>query len=488
MAGQAGWSRRAVLRGAGAAGLAALLGTTTVGCAPSSSPPSAAALLRMPRFHIAHRGAGDEAPEHTLAAYTRIVDRGARAVEISVHRTADGVLVCHHDATLERTTGHPGAIAEMSYADVEAHRVDMRRTLGPGWEPQPVPRLDDVLARIGGRTVLFVEAKDPAATTAVIDAVVARGLRESTVFKHYYRADGDDEARAAGLLVWNYYDPEATEADVTALAARSDAIGAEANNEPADDRQVALARAAVATGKPVIAWAMHRRAQVEQLAALGVQGFMSSSWSYLALAPTVDDHDSFDVGRVAPGDLPVSYTASRAPVWDIDGSIALADPERVQSLSLGSMCPITHPTYTVRLEMCFDALPPDRQMHAGLVIGRRDDAPYLFNLPETGTGHGQMVILRGSGSLEVRDVPPDNGKSALLAQTDSEDAAVGRWEQLEIRVEADRVVVTRTPTASASSSVTAPRVTRGGYVVLTRNYAAPDAAVRFRGITVEPGP
>ena len=53
---------------------------------------------------IAHRGASWAAPEHTLAAYELALKQGADFVEPDLQLTKDGVLVCLHDTTLERTT------------------------------------------------------------------------------------------------------------------------------------------------------------------------------------------------------------------------------------------------------------------------------------------------------------------------------------------------------------------------------------------------
>jgi glycerophosphoryl diester phosphodiesterase len=53
---------------------------------------------------IAHRGASWDAPEHTLAAYELALKQGADFVEPDLQMTRDGVLVCLHDVTLERTT------------------------------------------------------------------------------------------------------------------------------------------------------------------------------------------------------------------------------------------------------------------------------------------------------------------------------------------------------------------------------------------------
>ena len=46
---------------------------------------------------MAHRGASRAERENTLAAFTRAAEMGADAVELDVRRTAENLLVVHHD-------------------------------------------------------------------------------------------------------------------------------------------------------------------------------------------------------------------------------------------------------------------------------------------------------------------------------------------------------------------------------------------------------
>ena len=57
-----------------------------------------------PKILIAHRGASAYAPEHTIESYQLALKQGADFVEQDLQITRDGVLVCLHDLTLERTT------------------------------------------------------------------------------------------------------------------------------------------------------------------------------------------------------------------------------------------------------------------------------------------------------------------------------------------------------------------------------------------------
>ena len=59
---------------------------------------------------IAHRGASAYRPEHTLAAYTLAIERGADFIEPDLVMTMDGVLVCRHENEISQTTNvadHP---------------------------------------------------------------------------------------------------------------------------------------------------------------------------------------------------------------------------------------------------------------------------------------------------------------------------------------------------------------------------------------------
>jgi glycerophosphoryl diester phosphodiesterase len=65
---------------------------------------------------IAHRGARRRAPENSLAAFRAARALGADGVELDVHRSADAVLVVHHDAESPAV----GVLAEATAAEIEA--------------------------------------------------------------------------------------------------------------------------------------------------------------------------------------------------------------------------------------------------------------------------------------------------------------------------------------------------------------------------------
>ena len=63
---------------------------------------------------IAHRSDWRHYPENSLAAMEGAIAMGVDMVEIDVQRTADGVLVCCHDSSVDRTTTGKGKVKELS--------------------------------------------------------------------------------------------------------------------------------------------------------------------------------------------------------------------------------------------------------------------------------------------------------------------------------------------------------------------------------------
>ena len=69
---------------------------------------------------VAHRGASEISPEHTLAAYRRAVEAGADGLECDVRLTADGHLVCVHDRRIDRTSYGRGVLSTMSLEELDS--------------------------------------------------------------------------------------------------------------------------------------------------------------------------------------------------------------------------------------------------------------------------------------------------------------------------------------------------------------------------------
>jgi glycerophosphoryl diester phosphodiesterase len=148
--------------------LALLCGCAFIG-ACSGDPTG---LYEVEPLVIAHRGASYVAPEHTVAAYDRAVEQGADYVEQDVARTADGVLVVIHDATLDRTARGPAADCTGAVRDKTLEQLrrcdfgawfnerypDRANSSYPG---QKILTLQEVITLYRNRAGLYVEIKNP---------------------------------------------------------------------------------------------------------------------------------------------------------------------------------------------------------------------------------------------------------------------------------------------------------------------------------------
>ncbi|WP_128377448.1 glycerophosphodiester phosphodiesterase [Streptomyces cavernae] len=122
---------------------------------------------------IAHRGASEDAPEHTLAAYKKAIEDGADALECDVRLTADGHLVCVHDRRINRTSNGRGAVSALELAELAALDFGSwkNRDEAPDWEEEPGGRADTsvltlerllgLVADAGRRVELAIETKHP---------------------------------------------------------------------------------------------------------------------------------------------------------------------------------------------------------------------------------------------------------------------------------------------------------------------------------------
>ena len=129
---------------------------------------------------VAHRGASHDAPENTLAAHALAWEQGADLVETDVHLTRDGELIVIHDKTTQRTTGRPGAVAELTLAELRA--LDAGTWKDPRFRGERLPTLDEQLTRIPAGKRMLVELKvGPEIVPALARSLARCGATAATV-------------------------------------------------------------------------------------------------------------------------------------------------------------------------------------------------------------------------------------------------------------------------------------------------------------------
>ena len=141
-------------------------------------PAGGSAQYSKPKTNVAHRGASAYAPEHTLAAYKLAIEMGADYVEQDLAVTSDNVLICLHDASLERTTNVEELFPNrVSTANIEGNErrawvandftlaeiktLDAGSWFDPKFRGEKIPTFDEAIALIRGKAGMFPELKVP---------------------------------------------------------------------------------------------------------------------------------------------------------------------------------------------------------------------------------------------------------------------------------------------------------------------------------------
>lgn len=127
---------------------------------------------------VAHRGASAYAPEHTIASYRLALEQRADFVEQDLAVTKDGVLICLHDPTLERTTNVEELFPDRSstvtwegktwkgwlandFTLEEIKRLDAGSWFDPKFATEKVPTFQEAIDLVKGKAGLYPELKAP---------------------------------------------------------------------------------------------------------------------------------------------------------------------------------------------------------------------------------------------------------------------------------------------------------------------------------------
>ena len=104
---------------------------------------------------LGHRGAKNYAPENTLAAFHLALEQGAHGVELDAKLSADGHVMVHHDATVERTTNGKGHVSQLSLTQLR--ELDAGSFFAETFRGEKIPTLEEVFDEIGARAFINVE-------------------------------------------------------------------------------------------------------------------------------------------------------------------------------------------------------------------------------------------------------------------------------------------------------------------------------------------
>ncbi|MFC8339303.1 glycerophosphodiester phosphodiesterase [Streptomyces rubiginosohelvolus] len=393
-----------------------------------TSAASAAAALYLPKALLTvdsfmaqpgtkifgHRGAGMVAPEHTEAAYDYAIAHGIQAMELSVNVDSEGQLWCLHDLTLDRTTYSTGALNTYPSTGV-AQRVltNGRVMLGQGWTDQPMVPLRKMLDKYLGKVVLFLEPKGNDAVVPLQNLLATSypHANQSVIWKAHV-GTSFVWPKNNGFRTWCYVNDDSLDSALDGKDSLVDYWGVSTSMPSARRKQIVQR-----TGnKPVFSWPVFRRSQRAALEADGVVGLMSSDPVYVRGTTAQATASLWGQQVKESGGTPQTD-------YNVDAALKFSDTDGWVSINrsrgtygLGRYCPIVSGTggYRIQIEMKYDQISSDLNVHGGLYLGKASDDPYEFNTINPSVGY--HLILRHNGVLRLyRHVTTQTGGIQLGA-------------------------------------------------------------------------
>jgi glycerophosphoryl diester phosphodiesterase len=129
-------------------------------------------------YVMAHRGNRVLCPENTLASFTKAFEEGTDILETDLHLSADGVFMCIHDATVDRTTDGSGAVAEKTLAELKSLSASYRFN---GFERERIPTLAETTSILPAGVGLALELKTDRFLEPEVCARLVAELRDAGV-------------------------------------------------------------------------------------------------------------------------------------------------------------------------------------------------------------------------------------------------------------------------------------------------------------------
>ncbi|MHC4994183.1 MAG: glycerophosphodiester phosphodiesterase [Planctomycetota bacterium] len=228
---------------------------------------------------VAHRGASADAPENTLPAFRLAWRQNADAIEGDFHLTADGHIVCIHDANAKKTTGADLLIHKTTLDRLR--RLDAGATFHPRFTGTRIPTLDEVIETVPPGKKLYIEVKcGPEILPVLMPKLEASGLSEDQIVLISFNDDvvRQFKQRAKPLKAYwlkgfkeNQPAPPASEILATLRESRAD--GLSSNTHIPDD----LVRAVQAQGYEHHVWTVNDPATADRFEQLGTRSITTDT-------------------------------------------------------------------------------------------------------------------------------------------------------------------------------------------------------------------
>lgn len=181
--------------------------------------PSIDAMVGTPGFLVAHRGGSGSWAEASLRAYTNSVAYGVGALEVSTHRTKDGIWILAHDQNLQRVDPSAPAtpIAQMTWAEVKRYTT----------KGEPIMRVEEYLDAYSSTHITVLDPKYSSTQWSELALLLPTDAKSKVIWKSAGSATWlADQWHAAGWKCWGYmYEQHVTNGEGRSWAPHWDYIG-----------------------------------------------------------------------------------------------------------------------------------------------------------------------------------------------------------------------------------------------------------------------
>jgi len=233
---------------------------------------------------IAHRGSRLLWPENTLEAFESAVRLGYSHLETDLHMTKDGVLVCHHDVTVDRTTNGTGPVEAHTWSELQLLDAGHRHRSKDGYRFRAggvrIPSLEEAVKAFPD-VRFVVDLKADGMEEALMALIERHSLHDRFIVGsfHDYRLERFREVSGGSV-------PTSTGRDVSRLWVLASRVGrgvpseAKALQLPTQVRGVRvvdekLVASAHRAGLQVHVWTLNRTEDMARYLDIGVDGIIT---------------------------------------------------------------------------------------------------------------------------------------------------------------------------------------------------------------------
>ncbi|MBA3695051.1 MAG: glycerophosphodiester phosphodiesterase [Acidobacteria bacterium] len=238
---------------------------------------------------FAHRGGGGLIPENTLEAFVYSARMGVDVLELDIHSTADGTLVVHHDAAVDRTTDGRGRVNELTLEAVKKldagylFSLDSGQTFPFRGQKITVPTLREIFDALPEMT-FNIEPKQhtPSIVKPLCSLIRERKMIDKTIVGSFNQTTIDDFRRECPEVATS-----ASPSEVSRFLALSKAGLGDSYSPPMQALQVpenlgslqVVSKEFVETAHrrnlKVHVWTINETADMQRLIEMGVDGIMT---------------------------------------------------------------------------------------------------------------------------------------------------------------------------------------------------------------------